>query len=123
TVFDDYRAARGVGADAVQTREELKRFFELKASANPIGDRASLTAAEYERAVRERGNFWLALVGNLSNNGAPIEVVLIQDPAARLKLAASDDIILSGVSQITSTRCVIGHTQETNESAPGAEVV
>lgn len=115
TAFDDYRAARGIGADAVQTREELKRFIELKASAGPIGDRASLTAAEYERAVLERGNFWLALAGNLADTGAPIEVVLVQDPAVQLKMATSDDVILSGVSQVTTTRCVLGHTQEADD--------
>ena len=94
----DYRLLRGTGADAL---DRLRRFFELKAHFGSIPNEISLTDAEHERAVQERGRFVLAVVAGLEE-GYDTIVKVIPDPLRSLRMKPSTSVTLTGIRSASS---------------------
>jgi hypothetical protein len=91
---DDFRAIRRLGADVV---DDLKRFFEIKASFGPGGDSVSLTAHEAKRAqVAKPGEFFLAVVTGLEQ-GYETQVRIIPDPLDTLEWSEDGSLTLTGL--------------------------
>lgn len=89
----DFRHLRGVGADAL---DRIRRFFELKAHFGAMPDHVSLTDAEHERAVQERGSFVLAVVAGLEEGYETI-VKVIPDPLQHLRMKPATSVTLTGI--------------------------
>jgi hypothetical protein len=90
--LEDYRELRNIGSDAV---DNLKRYFELKAHEGDIPNEISLTGPEIERALKARGNYFLAVVGGLETG--EVVVKIFADPLASLDFIESGSITLSGI--------------------------
>jgi hypothetical protein len=89
----DFRHLQGVGADAL---DRLKRAFEIKSFARDMPNKVTLTANEYERALKDATKYYLAVVSGLEE-GFDTVVRIIGNPAATLKLQESTSIVLVGV--------------------------
>ena len=92
--LEDYRDLRGMGSDSI---DNLRRYFELKAHAGEIPDDVSLTGLEVERAVREGGKYFLAVVGGLETGDVMVKI--FAHPLATLDFVEAGSIVLSGVSR------------------------
>jgi len=91
---DDFRAIRRLGADVV---DDLRRFFEIKASYGPGGDTVTLTAHEAKRAqVAKPGEFFLAVVTGLEK-GYETQVRIIPNPLETLEWSEDGSLTLTGV--------------------------
>ncbi|MCI0582616.1 MAG: ATP-binding protein [Chloroflexi bacterium] len=93
---DDFRAIRRLGADVV---DDLKRFFEIKASFGPGGDSVSLTAHEAKRAQTAKpGEFFLAVITGLEK-GYQTHVRIIPDPLDTLEWGEDGTLTLTGLRE------------------------
>jgi hypothetical protein len=93
---DDFRAIRRLGADVV---DDLKRFFEIKASFGPGGDSVSLTAHEAKRAQTAKpGEFFLAVITGLEK-GYQTHVRIIPDPLDALEWGEDGTLTLTGLRE------------------------
>ncbi|TIQ33088.1 MAG: hypothetical protein E5X48_25100 [Mesorhizobium sp.] len=91
--LQDFRAIRHVGADSI---DELRRYFELKAHLGDAPDEVRLEASQFERAVREGTNYFLAVVAGLEE-GKKTEISIFPDPVRNLQWHRTSTIKLCGV--------------------------
>lgn len=94
--FDDLRARRGIGADAI---DDLRQFYEIKmASGAEVPDTVTLLRSEVERAQGD-SDFFLAVVSGLENESGELRVRFIFDPLQQLSVRIGGDVVLSGIRQ------------------------
>lgn len=89
----DFRHLQGVGADAL---DRLDRLFEIKSFARAMPDQVTLTANEFERALKDGGKYYLAVVAGLEH-GYETVVRIIADPVHALTVQRSTSVILGGL--------------------------
>jgi hypothetical protein len=89
----DFSALRGIGADSI---DNLKRFFELKVFAGDAPDEVRFEASEFERAVRARKAYFLAVVSGLEE-GKETQIRMFADPVRTLPWRRSSQIRLGGI--------------------------
>ena len=94
--FNDLRAARGIGVDAI---DELRQCYEIKMSAGAgVPADVTLTASEVE-AARNDEDFFLAIVSGLEDGEGQLRVRFIFDPLSRLDVRVRGDLTLTGVDK------------------------
>ena len=96
--ISDLRAQRGVGADAV---DALRRFYELKVSAEAEPDQVTLTNSEVKRAL-STPDFFLVVVSGIEGVNARPSIRVFVDPLKQLHPTDSGAITLSGVRSTKS---------------------
>jgi Domain of unknown function (DUF3883) len=89
----DFRHLQGVGADAL---DRLERAFEIKSFATAMPDQVTLTANEFERALKDGSKYHLAVVAGLEE-GYETVVRIIADPVHTLEVQKSTTLVLGGV--------------------------
>jgi hypothetical protein len=89
----DFRHLRGVGADAL---DRLGRAFEIKSFATTLPDQVTLTANEFERALKDGPKYLLAVIAGLEE-GYDTVVRIIADPVRALRVQKSTTLVLGGV--------------------------
>lgn len=90
----DFRKLRGIGADAVL---DLKKFFEIKASAREMPDRVELTLNELDRARLSTDSFYLVVVSGLEE-GYETVVNIYKNPLRTLDWYPSRSLVVSGLN-------------------------
>lgn len=94
--FNDLRASRGIGVDAI---DELRQCYEIKMSAGAgVPADVTLTASEVE-AARTDEDFFLAVVSGLEDGEGQLRVRFIFDPLSRLDVRVRGDLTLTGVDK------------------------
>jgi hypothetical protein len=102
-----------VGADAL---DELGRAFEIKSFAGAMPNKVTLTANEAERAIRDGGKYYLAVISGLES-GYETVVRIISDPVHVLDVQRSTSIVLGGVlSTKGAIEVRLGSETETKET-------
>jgi hypothetical protein len=91
--LEDFRSFRGIGADAAI---ELKKFFEIKASACEMPDRVELTLNELDRARLSSDSFYLVVVSGLEE-GYETVLHLYKNPLRTLDWSPSGSVVISGL--------------------------
>jgi hypothetical protein len=94
--FNDLRATRGIGVDAI---DELRQCYEIKmcsGAATPTD--VTLTASEIE-AARDDPDFFLAIVSGLEEGAGKLKVRFIFDPLGQLDVRVRGDLTLTGVDR------------------------
>ena len=91
--LEDFSALRGIGADSI---DNLKRFFELKAFAGDAPDEVRFEASQFERAVKERKDYFLAVVSGLEE-GKDTQIRIFADPVRTMPWRRTSQIRLGGV--------------------------
>jgi hypothetical protein len=89
----DFSKLRGIGADAAI---DLKKFFEIKASAREMPDRVELTLNELDRARLSSDSFYLVVVSGLEE-GYETVLHIYNNPLRSLDWYPSRSIIVSGL--------------------------
>jgi hypothetical protein len=89
----DFRAIRQLGADSM---DELRRYFELKAHLGDAPDEVRFEPSQFERAVREGKNYFLAVVSGLEE-GKETEISIFPDPVRNLHWSRTSTIKLGGI--------------------------
>lgn len=94
--FNDLRAVRGVGVDAI---DELRQCYEIKMSSGAgMPSDVTLTASEVE-AARNDEDFFLAIVSGLEDGAGQLRVRFIFDPLTNLDVRIRGDLTLTGVDK------------------------
>lgn len=94
--FNDLRAVRGVGVDAI---DELRQCYEIKmSSGTALPTDVTLTASEVA-AARHDPDFFLAVVTGLEDGAGELRVRFIFDPLANLDVRVRNDLTLTGVDR------------------------
>lgn len=94
--FNDLRATRGVGVDAI---DNLRQCYEIKmCSGAAIPTDVTLTASEIE-AARDDPDFFLAIVTGLEEGPGKLRVRFIFDPLGQLDIRVRSDLMLTGVDK------------------------
>jgi hypothetical protein len=94
--FNDLRAVRGVGVDAI---DELRQCYEIKmCSGTELPTDVTLTASEVA-AARHDPDFFLAIVTGLEDGAGELRVRFIFDPLANLDVRVRSDLTLTGVDR------------------------
>lgn len=94
--FNDLRATRGVGVDAI---DELRQCYEIKmSSGTALPTDVTLTASEVA-AARHDPDFFLAVVTGLEDGAGELRVRFIFDPLANLDVRVRSDLTLTGVDR------------------------
>lgn len=94
--FNDLRAERGLGVDAI---DELRQCYEIKmCSGAALPTDVTLTASEIE-AARDDPNFFLAIVTGLEEGSGKLRVRFIFDPLGQLDVRVRSDLTLTGVDK------------------------
>ena len=94
--FNDLRAVRGVGVDAI---DELRQCYEIKMnSGTALPTDVTFTASEVA-AARHDPDFFLAVVTGLEDGAGELRVRFIFDPLANLDVRVSSDLTLTGVDR------------------------
>jgi hypothetical protein len=94
--FNDLRAERGLGIDAI---DELRQCYEIKmCSGAALPTDVTLTASEIE-AARDDPNFFLAIVTGLEEGAGKLRVRFIFDPLGQLDVRVRSDLTLTGVDK------------------------
>lgn len=91
--LEDFRAIRRLGADSI---DQLKRYFELKAHLGDAPDDVRFEPTQFERAVREGKNYFLAVVSGLEE-GRETVIRIFPDPVRNLHWSRTTMIKLSGI--------------------------
>lgn len=91
--LEDFSGLRGVGADSI---DNLKRFFELKVFAGDAPDEVRFEASEFERAVKARKDYFLAIVSGLEEGG-DTQIRIFADPVRTLPWRRTSQIRLGGI--------------------------
>lgn len=91
--LEDFSAIHQVGADSI---DDLKRYWELKVYAGEAPDEVRFEASEFERAAREKGDYYLAVISGLEE-GKQTEIRLFSDPLRTLKWRSVSRLRLSGI--------------------------
>jgi hypothetical protein len=94
----DFSKLRGIGADAAI---DLKKFFEIKASAREMPDRVELTLNEVDRARLSSDSFYLVVVSGLEE-GYETVLRIYKNPLRSLNWCPSRTIIVSGLRSKTA---------------------
>lgn len=89
----DFRAVRHIGADSI---DELRRYFELKAYLGDMPDEVRFEPSQFERAVREGKNYFLAVVSGLEE-GRETQISIFPDPVRNLQWRRTSTIKLGGI--------------------------
>ncbi len=89
----DFRKFRGIGADAAI---DLKKFFEIKASAREMPDRVELTLNELDRAKISADSFYLVVVSGLEEGYETI-LQIYSNPLHNLDWYPSRSLVVSGL--------------------------
>lgn len=89
----DFRKFRGIGADAAI---DLKKFFEIKASAREMPDRVELTLNELDRAKLSSDSFYLVVVSGLEEGYETI-LHIYKNPLRSLDWYPSRSLVVSGL--------------------------
>jgi hypothetical protein len=92
----DFRRFRGVGADAL---DDLKRHFEIKSFARTMPATVTLTANEFESALKEGAKYYLAVVAGLEE-GYETVVRIIADPVHTLQPQRATTVVLGGIANV-----------------------
>lgn len=90
----DFRHLRGVGHDAL---DRLDRMFEIKSFATVMPDRVTLTANEFDRALKDSKKYYLAVVAGLEEGYETI-VRIVADPVHTLIVQGSTSVSLGGLN-------------------------
>jgi hypothetical protein len=94
--FNDLRAVRGLGVDAI---DELRQCYEIKmSSGTALPTDVTLTASEVA-AARHDPDFFLAVVTGLEDGAGELRVRFIFDPLANLDVRVHSDLTLTGVDR------------------------
>lgn len=94
--FNDLRAVRGLGVDAI---DELRQCYEIKmSSGTALPTDVTLTASEVA-AARHDPDFFLAIVTGLEDGAGELRVRFIFDPLANLDVRVRSDLTLTGVDR------------------------
>ncbi|WP_106639508.1 sacsin N-terminal ATP-binding-like domain-containing protein [Allosphingosinicella vermicomposti] len=94
--FNDLRAERGLGVDAI---DELRQCYEIKmCSGAALPTDVTLTASEIE-AARDDPDFFLAIVTGLEEGAGKLRVRFIFDPLSQLNVRVRSDLTLTGVDK------------------------
>jgi hypothetical protein len=93
STLHDCRGIQGHGADA---KDDGGRFFELKAHGGARPEYVTMTPHEFERALRERTKYYLAVVAGLEK-GHQTTLTLVQDPVTKLSVHAQRELVVSGL--------------------------
>ena len=91
--LEDFSALRGIGADSI---DNLKRLFELKAYAGDAPDEVRFEASQFKRAVKERKDYFLAVVSGLEE-GKDTQIRIFADPVRTMPWRPTSRIMLGGV--------------------------
>ena len=91
--LDDFSALRGIGADSI---DDLDRFFELKVFAGDAPDEVRFEASEFERAVKAKKDYFLAVVSGLEE-GKETQIRIFADPVRTLPWHRKSQIKLGGI--------------------------
>lgn len=97
--LEDIRDQDNVGADAVDRAKDI--WVELKASGRDRDDVIKLERSEAKRAQEKDKRYWLVVVWNLERPRTP-ELLLVQDPLARLDTYLGSGIRLAGLDELAS---------------------
>ena len=97
--LEDIRDQDNVGADAVDRDKDI--WVELKASGRDRDDVIKLERSEAKRAQEKGRRYWLVVVWNLERPRTP-ELLLVQDPLARLDTYLGSGIRLAGLDELAS---------------------
>ena len=97
--LEDIRDQDNVGADAVDRDKDI--WVELKASGRDRDDVIKLERSEAKRAQEKGKRYWLVVVWNLERPRTP-ELLLVQDPLARLDTYLGSGIRLAGLDELAS---------------------
>lgn len=89
----DFHKFRGIGADAAI---DLKKFFEIKASAREMPDRVELTLNELDRAKLSSDSFYLVVVSGLEEGYETI-LHIYKNPLRTLDWSPSRSLVVSGL--------------------------
>lgn len=94
--FNDLRAMRGVGVDAI---DELRQCYEIKmCSGASMPTDVTLTASEIE-AARDDPDFFLAIVTGLEEGAGKLRIRFIFDRLRQLNVRVRGDLTLTGVDR------------------------
>lgn len=94
--FNDLRAVRGLGVDAI---DELRQCYEIKmSSGTALPTEVTLTASEVA-AARNDPDFFLVVVTGLEDGAGELRVRFIFDPLANLDVRIRSDLTLTGVDR------------------------
>ena len=94
--FNDLRAERGIGVDAI---DELRQCYEIKmCSSAAMPTDVTLTASEIA-AARDDDDFFLAIVTGLEEGAGKLKVRFIFDPLGQLDIRVRSDLTLTGVDR------------------------
>ncbi|MEH6662467.1 MAG: hypothetical protein V7679_12530 [Parasphingorhabdus sp.] len=94
--FNDLRATRGVGVDAI---DELRQCYEIKmCSGTSFPKDVTLTASEIE-AARDDPDFFLVLVAGLEESAGKLRIRFIFDPLRQLDIRVRGDLTLTGADE------------------------
>jgi hypothetical protein len=96
--LEDIRSQGDVGADAVDHDQDI--WVEMKAHGRERPDTVSLQASEAKRAKEKGNRYWLAVVWNLEKPRTP-ELLVVQNPLAKLDTYLGSGIKLAGLDDIT----------------------
>jgi hypothetical protein len=101
--LEDFSTLRGIGADSI---DNLKRFFELKVFAGDAPDEVRFEASEFERAVKARKDYFLAVVSGLEE-GKDTQIRIFADPVRTLPWRRTSRIKLGGIRSATSPALLV----------------
>lgn len=113
----DFRHLQGVGADAL---DRLDRMFEIKSFATVMPDQVTLTANEFERALKDGKKYYLAVVAGLEE-GHETVVRIVADPVRALTVQRSTSVILGGINSADRSIEVRFGGGEGDAETPGAQ--
>lgn len=97
--LEDIRDQDNVGADAVDRGKDI--WVELKASGRDRDDVIKLERSEAKRAQEKGKRYWLVVVWNLEKPRTP-DLLLVQDPLARLDTYVGSGIRLAGLDELVN---------------------
>ena len=110
----DFRHLQGVGADAL---DRLDRLFEIKSFATVMPDHVTLTANEFERALKDPTKYYLAVVAGLEE-GHDTVVRIVADPVHTLTVKRSTSVVLGGLNSAERSIEIRFDGDEAQRSSP-----
>ena len=114
----DFSKFRGIGADA---GIDLKKWFEIKASAREMPDRVELTLNEMDCAQLNADSFYLVVVAGLEEGYETI-LNIYKNPLRSLDWSPSRSIVVSGLKTKQALQIRLGVdtpvTENTSDPSP-----
>lgn len=110
----DFTKFRGIGADAAI---DLKKWFEIKASAREMPDRVELTLNEMDCAKLNADSFYLVVVAGLEEGYETI-LNIYKNPLRTLDWTPSRSIVVSGLKTKQALQIKLGVDTPVTETAP-----